>query len=166
MMFRHAYTRPSPDRNKNSPDCKKGCGRLTSSLSEIKMRMKEHKVGSASIRYAWIRDSLGTSGGSWAMHHPVAAPQRLSSGEGPSRGLLCTITVCLVFNYSLYCTSELLLNDLLLPGPTLRPLLWGMILWFGQHAVAISGGTKAMFCQVCLLPEDHLLLHFMLSNGH
>ncbi len=53
------------------------------------------------------------------------------------------------------------LNDSLLPGPVLTPSLLGLLLWFREHCVAISGDICGMFHQVLLLPEDRPLLRFL-----
>lgn len=69
----------------------------------------------------------------------------------------------LVFNCS-YQFQGRNLNESLLPGPTLGPSLLGVLLRFREHAIAISGDIKAMFHQVCLLPEDKSLLRFVWRN--
>lgn len=53
------------------------------------------------------------------------------------------------------------LNDLLLPGPALGPSLLGVLLQFRQYPVAESGDIKSMFHQICLLPADGPVLHFI-----
>ncbi len=63
----------------------------------------------------------------------------------------------IVFNCS-YQFQGRNLNKSLFPGPTLGPSLPGVLLRFREHAIAISGDIKAMFHQVCLLPEDKPLL--------
>ncbi len=69
----------------------------------------------------------------------------------------------IVFNCS-YQFQGRNLNESLLPGPTLGPSLLGVLLRFREHAIAISGVIKAMFHQVCLLPEDKPLLRFVWRN--
>lgn len=71
---------------------------------------------------------------------------------------------CLVFN-CIFLYQQTALNDLLLPGPTLSPLLLGVLLRFRQHAVAISWDIKAMFHQVRLLSKDQPLLRFLWTDG-
>lgn len=66
----------------------------------------------------------------------------------------------LVFNCS-YQFQGRNLNESLLPGPTLGPSLLGVLLRFHEHAITISGDIKAMFHQVCLLPEDKPILRFV-----
>ncbi|KAK7881385.1 hypothetical protein WMY93_029794 [Mugilogobius chulae] len=60
--------------------------------------------------------------------------------------------------------NGLSLNEQLLAGPTLGPSLIGVLLRFRQYAVAISGDIRAMFHQVCLLPDDQTLLRFVWRN--
>ncbi len=62
-----------------------------------------------------------------------------------------------VFNCS-YQFQGRNLNKSLLPGPTFGPSLLGVLLRFRKHAIAISGDIKAMFLQVCILPEDKPLV--------
>lgn len=69
----------------------------------------------------------------------------------------------LVFNCS-FSYQGLSLNDQLLPGPALGPSLLGVLLRFRQHPVAVSGDIRAMFHQVCLLPEDQPLVRFAWRN--
>ncbi|XP_070410955.1 uncharacterized protein [Nothobranchius furzeri] len=66
----------------------------------------------------------------------------------------------IVYNCS-YQHNGHCLNSQLLPGPTLGPSLLGVLLRFREHSVAASGDIKAMFHQVCLLPEDKPLLRFL-----
>lgn len=78
-------------------------------------------------------------------------PHHLVSHNGKHR---------IVFNCS-YQFRGLNLNDALLPGPTLDASLFGVLLHFRQHAVAISGDIRGIFHQVRLLPEDRPLLTFV-----
>lgn len=66
----------------------------------------------------------------------------------------------LVFNCSYQYRGQAQ-NDHLLPGPILGPSLLGVLLWFREHAVAISGDINAMFHQIRLLSEDRSLLRFI-----
>ncbi|KAK7881024.1 hypothetical protein WMY93_030613 [Mugilogobius chulae] len=63
-----------------------------------------------------------------------------------------------------FAYNGLSLNEQLLAGPTLGPSLIGVLLRFRQYAVAISGDIRAMFHQVCLLPDDQTLLRFVWRN--
>lgn len=56
------------------------------------------------------------------------------------------------------------LNSQLLPGPALGPSLLGVLLRFREHKIAISGDIRRMFHQICLLPQDKPLLHFLLHG--
>lgn len=69
----------------------------------------------------------------------------------------------LVFNCS-FSYQGLSLNDQLTPGPALGPSLLWVLLRFRQYAVAVSGDIRAIFHQVCLLPEDQPLVHFAWRN--
>lgn len=69
----------------------------------------------------------------------------------------------LVFDCS-FNHGGLSLNEQLLPGSTLGPSLIGVLLRFCQHAVAISGDIRALFCQIRLLPVDRPLLSFVWRN--
>lgn len=69
----------------------------------------------------------------------------------------------LVFNCS-FSYQGLSLNDQLIPGPALGPSLLGVLLRFRQHPVAVGGDIRAMFHQVCLLPEDQPLVRFAWRN--
>lgn len=66
----------------------------------------------------------------------------------------------LVFNCS-FLHKNVSLNEQLLPGPTLGPLLVGVLIRFRQQQIAVSSYIHAMFHEVRLLPEDRLLLRFI-----
>ncbi|XP_046577406.1 uncharacterized protein LOC124285249 [Haliotis rubra] len=66
----------------------------------------------------------------------------------------------LVFNCSFEFESKNLSNHLL-AGPTIGSSLLGVLLWFRQHAVAVTADIKAMFHQIRLLPPDRPLLRFL-----
>lgn len=70
---------------------------------------------------------------------------------------------CLVFNCSYQYQGENL-NAYLLPGPTLGPSLIGVLIYFREHQVAISGDIKGMFHQIRLPPTDRPLLRFLLRS--
>lgn len=53
------------------------------------------------------------------------------------------------------------LNELLLPGPVLGPVLLPVLLWFREHAIAFSSEIRGMFHQVKLLSTDRPLLRFL-----
>ena len=65
-----------------------------------------------------------------------------------------------VFNCSFPYKGHIL-NELLLPGPTLGPSLLAVLLRFREHSTAISSDIRGMFHQVRLLPEDRCLLRFL-----
>ncbi|KAG7502741.1 hypothetical protein JOB18_025626 [Solea senegalensis] len=66
----------------------------------------------------------------------------------------------IVFNCSFQHEGKSL-NDLLLPGPALGPLLLGFLIRFRQYPVAVSGDIKGMFHQIRLLPADKPVLRFI-----
>ncbi|XP_047440328.1 uncharacterized protein LOC125007645 [Mugil cephalus] len=66
----------------------------------------------------------------------------------------------IVFNCS-YTYSNQNLHELLLSGPNLGASLLGVLLWFREHSIAVSGDIRGMFHQVRLLPEDRPLLRFL-----
>lgn len=90
-------------------------------------------------------ETVDSSSESWYLPHHVVH----HNGKGR-----------LVFNCS-YQHDGQTLNSQLLPGPILGPSLLGVLLRFREHTVAISGDIKAMFHQICLLPEDKPLLRFL-----
>ncbi|KAI4903701.1 hypothetical protein NFI96_008893, partial [Prochilodus magdalenae] len=65
-----------------------------------------------------------------------------------------------VFNCSFPYKGHIL-NELLLPGPTLGPSLLAVLLRLREHSTAISSDIRGMFHQVRLLPEDRCLLRFL-----
>lgn len=56
------------------------------------------------------------------------------------------------------------INQHLLPGPTLGASLVGVLLRFREHPIAVSGDIKEIFHQIHFLPEDRLLLRFLLRG--
>ncbi|KAL6466869.1 hypothetical protein MHYP_G00246730 [Metynnis hypsauchen] len=67
---------------------------------------------------------------------------------------------CVVFNCSFQFRGEIL-NQHLLPEPTLGPSILAVLLSFREHSVAISSDIRGMFHQVKLLPEGRPLLRFL-----
>jgi len=68
----------------------------------------------------------------------------------------------LVFNCS-FVHLGISLNQQLFPGPSLGASYMGVLLWFQQYMIAISGDISCMF-QVRLLPKDKALLRFVWRN--
>lgn len=66
----------------------------------------------------------------------------------------------IVFNCSFQYEGKSL-NNILLPGTALGPLLLGVLIRFRQYPVAVSGDIKGMFHQICLLPADKPILCFI-----
>lgn len=69
----------------------------------------------------------------------------------------------IVFNCSFQHKGQSL-NNILLPGPTPGPSIFGVLLRFRQHAVTISGDIKRMFHQIRLLPADKPVPCFLWRN--
>ena len=60
--------------------------------------------------------------------------------------------------------NGMVLNECLLPGTVMGPSLRGVLLCISQHSIAIAGYVRAVFHQVCLLPEERPSLHFLWHN--
>lgn len=76
---------------------------------------------------------------------------------------LIVLQFCIVFNCSHQYQGQSL-NQLLLPGATLRTSLLGVLISFREHPVTVNGDIKPMFHQVHLLPEDRPLIRFLWWN--
>ena len=72
-----------------------------------------------------------------------------------------------VFDASALTTSRVALNDILLSGPNVYPLLTNVVLSFRMHPIGMSADISKMFCQVGLHPDDRDLHRFLLlgPNG-
>ena len=57
------------------------------------------------------------------------------------------------------------LNDLLLPGPSLYPLLTTVLLKFRRHEIEMSSDISQMFREVGLHPSDRYLHRYLVYNG-
>ncbi len=66
-----------------------------------------------------------------------------------------------VFDASARTTSGTSLNDILLTGPNLYPLLTNIVLSFRMHAIGMSADISKMLRQVGLHPEDRDLHRFL-----
>ena len=64
-----------------------------------------------------------------------------------------TTKLRIVFDGSAKTSSGKSLNDSLLPGPSLYPLLSSVIDKFRLHTIGISGDISKMFREVALLPK-------------
>lgn len=64
----------------------------------------------------------------------------------------------IVFNCSFQYEGKSL-NDI--PGSAFGPSLLGVLIGFWQYPVAVSGDIKGMFHEICLLPADKPVLHFI-----
>ena len=69
-----------------------------------------------------------------------------------------------VFDASARTTSGTALNDILLSGPNLYPLLTNVVLSFRMHPIGMSADISKMFREVGLHPEDRDLHRFLQSG--
>ena len=69
-----------------------------------------------------------------------------------------------VFDASASLSSGTSLNDLLLTGPNLYPLLTTILTKFRFHRIAFSADISKMFQEVALQPRDRDLHHFLLRD--
>ncbi len=76
-----------------------------------------------------------------------------------------TTTKCrAVFDASAKTTTGYSLNDTLLTGPNLYPLLEDVLVKFRSHKIAVSADISKMFREIWLHPEDRNLHHFFLRD--
>ena len=66
-----------------------------------------------------------------------------------------TTKLRIVFDGSAKTTSGYSLNDILLPGPSLYPLLSTILTKFRIHKIGMVSDISKMFCEVALLPEEY-----------
>ena len=64
-----------------------------------------------------------------------------------------TTKLRIVFNASAKTSNGLSLNDLILPGPSLYPMITSLIIKFRTHKIAISSDISKMFREIVLNPE-------------
>jgi len=78
-----------------------------------------------------------------------------------------TTKLRIVFDASAKSSTGVSLNDILLPGPNLYPLLTTVILAFRTHPIALCADISKMFREVGLHPEDRDLHRFVqpVSDG-
>ncbi len=77
-----------------------------------------------------------------------------------------TTTKCrAVFDASANTTSGFSLNDQLLPGPNLYPLLSDILIRFRSRAVAISADISKMFREIWLHPEERDWHSFVIQDS-
>ena len=95
-----------------------------------------------------------------AMGRPVSSVYYL-----PMHGVLkeasSTTKLRIVFDASAKSTSGNSLNDILLSGLSLYPLLPTIVNRFRLHKIGMSGDISKMFREVCLHPEDFDLHQFL-----
>ena len=72
-----------------------------------------------------------------------------------------TTKLHVVFDGSAHSSTGVSLNDTLLPGPSLYPLLSTILNRFRMHPVALVGDISKMFREVGLVEEDRDLHHFL-----
>ena len=72
-----------------------------------------------------------------------------------------TTKLRVVFNASAKTTTGVSLNNTLLPGPSLYPLLADVVLAFRSHVIGMSADISKMFREVELHEDDRDLHHFL-----
>ncbi len=70
----------------------------------------------------------------------------------------------IVFDASARATSGYSLNDTLIPGPTLYPLLTNILLHFRQHVIGMSADISKMFREVSLHSDDRDLHRYVVKD--
>ena len=112
------------------------------------------------------------------LHHAERVPDSdMNKQEGvyylPMHGVIkeesTTTKLRIVFDASARTSSGQSLNDTLLSGPSLYPLLASVITRFRKHPVAISGDISKMFREVGLLQQEkdlHRFLHREVDSGN
>ncbi|XKL67998.1 hypothetical protein PGB90_003489 [Kerria lacca] len=68
-----------------------------------------------------------------------------------------TTKLRVVFNASAKNKTGISLNNTLLAGPTLKPLLFETLLRFRQHKIAFSADISKMYRQIAIHPDDYHL---------
>ena len=66
-----------------------------------------------------------------------------------------------VFDASAKSSTGVALNDQLLAGPTLHPMLPDILLKFRQHKIACTADVGKMFQEICLNPDERDLHRFL-----
>ncbi|XP_038075608.1 uncharacterized protein LOC119743278 [Patiria miniata] len=117
------------------------------SLAEKHNELIQKLVDAGYVRILAVEDAAKSEESWYIPHHTV-------EHNGKFR---------LVFNCSFQYQNQIL-NEHLLPGPSLGASLLGVLLRFRQHAVAVSGDIKAMFHQVRLQPTERCLFRFLWRN--
>ena len=75
-----------------------------------------------------------------------------------------TTKLRVVYDASAESQNEPSLNDCLLPGPALTPLIFDILLRFRLHRVALIGDLEKAFLNVEVNPEQRNLLRFLWIN--
>ena len=81
--------------------------------------------------------------------------------HGVVKATSITTKLRVVFDASAQSTTGNCLNDLLIPGPTLYPLLFDILLKFRLHKIGMSADVGKMFRKVGLHEEDRDLHRFL-----
>ena len=78
-----------------------------------------------------------------------------------------TTKLCIVFDASAKTSNGLSLTDLILPGPSLYPMITSLIIKFRTHKIAISSDISKMFGEIVLNPEHSDFHQFLrrISQG-
>lgn len=96
-------------------------------------------------------------------HSELVSEEDLTKAEAecfylPMHGVVkessSTMKLRVVFDASARSTSGCSLNDLLLPGPTLYPLITTILIRFRQHLIWMSSDISKMFREVSLHPDE------------
>ena len=72
-----------------------------------------------------------------------------------------TTKLRVVYDASAKALNEPRLNDCLLPGPSLTPLIFDILLRFRLHKVALIGDLEKAFLNVEVAAEERNLLRFL-----
>ena len=75
-----------------------------------------------------------------------------------------TTKLHLVFDASAKSLNGFSLNDLLLPGPSLYPMITSIVIKFRSHQIAISSDISKMFREVVLNPKHEDYHRFLQQN--
>ncbi|KAL9975369.1 hypothetical protein ACROYT_G012524 [Oculina patagonica] len=72
-----------------------------------------------------------------------------------------TTKLRVVYDASAKSRTETSLNDCLLPGPALTPLIFDILVRFRLHKVALIGDLEKAFLNIEIIPEERDLLRFL-----
>lgn len=84
--------------------------------------------------------------------------------HGVTKEASTTTKLRVVFDASATTSTGVSLNDTLLPGPSLHPLLTSVLTSFRSHAIAVTADIGKMFRGIGLNPEEHDFHRFIHSG--